>query len=138
MRILPQAMLLRWGFHDGLPVHFAAATFAGLMATICGNPVDVIKTRVMASRRSVTTPSAAASVSPSPAAPVYSGALDCIAQIMRNEGPRAFYQGVVPQFFRITGWNIVMFVSLEQLKRLLFAVSADGGVPVAAVAAPAR
>ena len=46
----------------------------------------------------------------------YKGAIDCVVQTMRHEGPRAFYQGVVPQFFRLTGWSIVMFVSFEQLK----------------------
>ncbi len=43
---------------------------------------------------------------------------------MRYEGPLAFYQGVAPQFLRLTGWSIVMFVSFEQLK--LAAQSAVG------------
>jgi len=81
------------------------------MATVIGNPVDVVKTRVMSARTVVPTSSVAS------AAPQYSGAIDCIVKTLRHEGPAAFYQGVVPQFFRITGWNIVMFVSFEQLKK---------------------
>jgi len=95
----------RFHFQEGLGTHVCAASVAGLMATIVGNPVDVIKTRIMAARASAT--------------PEYSGAFDCIAKTLRREGPAALYQGVVPQFFRITGWNIVMFVSLEQLKAAL-------------------
>ena len=100
-----------WGWRDGLATHVAAAASAGLVATLVGNPVDVVKTRVMAARRGVASmPGAAAQ---------YSGALDCIARTFATEGPRAFYQGVVPQFYRITGWNIVMFVSFEQIKSML-------------------
>jgi len=112
---------------DNLGTHVAAAATAGLMATIIGNPVDVVKTRVMAARKAAeasptaTTAAASSAAAPSTgspaAAPQYRNALDCVVKTMRHEGPAAFYQGVVPQFFRITGWNIVMFVSFEQLKR---------------------
>jgi solute carrier family 25 (mitochondrial uncoupling protein), member 8/9 len=98
------------GLADGVPVHFLSAATAGAMATVVGNPIDVVKTRVMASKRVADAGAAAG-------APQYRGAWDCIVKTMRHEGPAAFYQGVVPQFFRITGWNIVMFVSLEQLRR---------------------
>ncbi len=94
--------LLAAGARDGLPVHFASGVGAGLMATLVGNPVDVVKTRVMSSG--------------TPGAPVYRGALDCLVTTLRTEGPGAFYQGVLPQFFRLTGWSVVMFVSMEQLK----------------------
>jgi hypothetical protein len=112
---------------DNLGTHVAAAATAGLMATIIGNPVDVVKTRVMAARKAAeaspaaSTAAVSSSAAPSTgspaAAPQYRNAFDCVVKTMRHEGPAAFYQGVVPQFFRITGWNIVMFVSFEQLKR---------------------
>ena len=101
------------GWRDGLAAHVAAAAAAGAMATLVGNPVDVVKTRVMAARRQL---AGGAPLPPGAAAP-YTGALDCAARTMASEGPLAFYQGVVPQFYRITGWNIVMFVSFEQIKR---------------------
>lgn len=121
-----QHLLGAMGWKDGLHTHFAAAATAGLMATIVGNPVDVVKTRVMAARKvtagaaagaASAASTAAASAAAGASAPHYTGAIDCIVKTMRHEGPLAFYQGVVPQFFRITGWNIVMFVSLEQLKK---------------------
>ena len=101
----------KWHFREGLPVHVAAATFAGVVATIVGNPVDVVKTRVMAGKRAV--------APGEPAPRTYAGAVDCIVQTLRHEGPRAFYQGVAPQFMRITSWNIVMFVAMEQFKAAL-------------------
>ena len=102
-----------WGDHFG--THVTAAAAAGAVATLVGNPVDVVKTRVMAAR------SAAAGGAPPPpgAPPPYTGALDCAMRTLAAEGPRAFYQGVVPQFYRITGWNVVMFVAFEQIKALM-------------------
>ena len=106
-----EALIAR-GMTEGIPLHVAAATCAGLMATIIGNPIDVIKTRVMAARNA----SSAVGTGGSAAA---SGAFATIAATLREEGPAAFYKGVLPQFFRLTGWSIVMFSTLEQLRRLL-------------------
>jgi solute carrier family 25 uncoupling protein 8/9 len=102
-----EALIAR-GMSEGIPLHIAAATCAGLMATIIGNPIDVIKTRVMAARNASGGTSAAAS-----------GAFATIAATLRDEGPAAFYKGVLPQFFRLTGWSIVMFSTLEQLRKAL-------------------
>jgi solute carrier family 25 uncoupling protein 8/9 len=103
-----------YGMRDGLPLHLASAVAAGAMATVVGNPVDVVKTRVMASRRAAEGGAAAAGAGGG--AVVYRGAIDCFVSTLRAEGPRAFYQGVAPAFFRLTGWSIVMFLSLEQLQ----------------------
>lgn len=100
------------GFSDGLAVHVASGASAGLMATIVGNPVDVVKTRVMAARKAAAGGAGGAST----AAPQYTGAVDCVVKTLRTEGPGAFYYGVVPQFYRLTGWSIVMFVTYEQAK----------------------
>ena len=110
-----QWLLTSAGLHDNLGTHVIAASAAGAMATVIGNPVDVVKTRVM-SARSAAPAAVASAAAATAAAPQHSGAIDCILKTLRHEGPAAFYQGVVPQFFRITGWNIVMFVSFEQLK----------------------
>jgi solute carrier family 25 uncoupling protein 8/9 len=99
--------LYKLGFRDNLQTHILSGSVAGFMATIIGNPIDVVKTRVMAQVAG--------------SGPTYNGAIDCIMQTLRKEGPLAFYQGVVPQFYRITGWNIVMFVTLEQLKAVMAA-----------------
>ena len=96
------------GARDGLPLHIAAATTAGFAATIIGSPVDVVKTRVMAARRAAEGAGAGAGAGV--------GAFECVATMLRTEGVGAFYKGVAPAFFRLTGWSIVMFTTFEQFK----------------------
>ena len=118
-------LVYKLGVPDNLIAHFSAGAAAGLMATIIGNPVDVIKTRVMASRKAAESTIKPVSGTPPPTVNgasttpvIYKGAIDCVVQTFRNEGFMAFYQGVVPQFFRLTGWSIVMFVTFEQFKAI--------------------
>jgi len=73
---------------------------AGFNACVVGSPVDVVKTRVMN------------------AAPgVYSGPADCFMKLAKNEGITAFYKGFIPNVGRLAGWNAVMFLTLEQVKK---------------------
>ncbi|KAJ8280171.1 hypothetical protein GJAV_G00051390 [Gymnothorax javanicus] len=87
---------------DNLPCHFVAAFGAGFCTTIVASPVDVIKTRYMNS-----TPGQ------------YSSAINCAITMLTKEGPTAFYKGFMPSFLRLGSWNIVMFVSYEQIKRAM-------------------
>ena len=50
----------------------------------------------------------------------YNGVGDCVMKTIRNEGPLAFYNGFVANFMRIGTWNIAMFVTLEQVKAVVF------------------
>lgn len=83
---------------DGVPCHILCACLAGLTACIVGSPVDVLKTRIMNAPKGM-----------------YSGPLDCLAKTMQ-EGPSAFYKGFGPNVARLAGWNVVMFLTLEQVK----------------------
>lgn len=85
---------------DNMPCHFTAAFAAGFCTTIVASPVDVVKTRYMNS-----TPGQ------------YSGAINCALTMLIEEGPTSFYKGFMPSFLRLGSWNIVMFVSYEQIKR---------------------
>lgn len=87
---------------DNLPCHFCAAFAAGFCTTIVASPVDVIKTRYMNS---------------SPGQ--YNGAISCSFIMLRKEGLTAFYKGFIPSFLRLGSWNVVMFVTYEQLKRAM-------------------
>ncbi|KAL2095379.1 hypothetical protein ACEWY4_010098 [Coilia grayii] len=94
-------LILKYGLMtDNLPCHFTAAFGAGFCTTIVASPVDVVKTRFMNS-----TPGQ------------YSSAINCALTMMTKEGPTAFYKGFMPSFLRLGSWNIVMFVSYEQIKR---------------------
>lgn len=85
---------------DNMPCHFTAAFAAGFCTTIVASPVDVVKTRYMNSVPGQ-----------------YSGAINCALTMFLKEGPTAFYKGFMPSFLRLGSWNIVMFVSYEQIKR---------------------
>ncbi|KAK7386734.1 hypothetical protein VNO78_27069 [Psophocarpus tetragonolobus] len=101
-------MILEKGvMHDGLGTHVTASFAAGFVAAVMSNPVDVIKTRVMNMK-----------VKPG-AAPPYSGALDCAMKTVRVEGPMALYKGFIPTISRQGPFTVVLFVTLEQVRRLL-------------------
>ncbi|XP_010769484.1 mitochondrial uncoupling protein 2-like [Notothenia coriiceps] len=85
---------------DNLPCHFTAAFGAGFCTTVVASPVDVVKTRFMNSTDGK-----------------YRSAINCAIIMVRNEGPSAFYKGFMPSFLRLGSWNIVMFVTYEQIKR---------------------
>ncbi|XP_040195522.1 mitochondrial uncoupling protein 2-like [Rana temporaria] len=87
---------------DNLPCHFVAAFGAGFCTTVVASPVDVVKTRYMNST-----------------AGQYKNAINCAFTMAVREGSAAFYKGFMPAFLRLGSWNIVMFVSYEQLKRAM-------------------
>ncbi|KAM9728850.1 dicarboxylate carrier UCP2-like isoform 1-T2 [Menidia menidia] len=85
---------------DTLPCHFTAAFGAGFCTTVVASPVDVVKTRYMNSLPGQ-----------------YTSAMNCALTMLANEGSSAFYKGFMPSFLRLGSWNIVMFVTYEQMKR---------------------
>ncbi|XP_054793321.1 mitochondrial uncoupling protein 4-like [Prosopis cineraria] len=92
---------------DGLGTHVTASFAAGFVAALASNPVDVIKTRVMNMK-----------VEPG-AAPPYMGALDCVLKTVKAEGPMALYKGFIPTISRQGPFTVVLFVTLEQVRKLL-------------------
>lgn len=101
---LKEAILARGVMEDGLGTHVAASLGAGVVAAVASNPVDVIKTRVMNMKVE--------------AAP-YAGALDCAVKTVRTEGPMALYKGFIPTICRQGPFTVVLFVTLEQVRKLL-------------------
>ncbi|RWS25208.1 mitochondrial uncoupling protein 2-like protein [Leptotrombidium deliense] len=87
---------------DGLCCHFTSAFGAGFIATIVASPIDVVKTRFMNS-----------------AGNQYSGVLHCAKCLFMEGGFLGFYKGFTPSFMRLGTWNICMFVTFEQLKKLM-------------------
>lgn len=79
--------------------HISCAFAAGFVAVVFGSPVDVLKTRLMNATPGQKT-----------------GAFSVIADMLRNEGPLAFYKGFQVNFLRIGSWNVAMFLFLEQIK----------------------
>ncbi|KAI7842671.1 hypothetical protein COHA_003602 [Chlorella ohadii] len=97
--------LIKMGlFGDTLACHLASSVCAGFLSTVCGSPFDVVKSRMMS------------------AAPgVYSGVADAFVKTLRNDGPLAFYNGFTTNWARLGTYNVVLFVTLEQMKALIHA-----------------
>ena len=73
----------------------------GFVATCVGSPVDVVKSRVMETQK------------------VGGGRDRCVVKTARSEGVGAFYKGFIPNFGRLGSWNVVMFLTLEQVKKAM-------------------
>ncbi|KAM8898790.1 LOW QUALITY PROTEIN: dicarboxylate carrier UCP2-like, partial [Spinachia spinachia] len=100
---------------DNLPCHFLSAFGAVLCTTVTASPVDVVKTRYM-----------------NAALGQYSSVINCAAAMMTKEGLLAFYMEkcesitlffFTASFLRLCSWNMVMFVTFEQLKRAMMAAN---------------
>ncbi|KAI1903196.1 hypothetical protein AGOR_G00024720 [Albula goreensis] len=102
--LIKDALLKATPMTDDLPCHFTSAFGAGFCTTVIASPVDVVKTRYMNSAHGQ-----------------YRGALNCALTMLTKEGPTAFYKGFMPSFLRLGSWNVVMFVTYEQLKRAMMA-----------------
>ncbi|KAI3504945.1 hypothetical protein L1887_26757 [Cichorium endivia] len=92
---------------DGLGTHVTASFAAGFVAAVASNPVDVIKTRVMNMRVE------------EGVAPPYKGAVDCALKTVKAEGPMALYKGFIPTISRQGPFTVVLFVTLEQVRKIL-------------------
>ena len=77
------------------------AIAASANASLVGAPADIIKTRAM----NQTNPKESISY------------FNIARNILKNEGVPAFFKGLDAVFFRLSSWNCIMFVCLEQIKR---------------------
>ena len=104
---IKEAILEKGIMEDGMGTHVAASFTAGVVAAVASNPVDVIKTRVMNMKVEVRRP------------PLYNGAVDCLMKTVRSEGFRALYKGFLPTVSRQGPFTVVLFVTLEQVRKQL-------------------
>ncbi|XP_044143101.1 mitochondrial uncoupling protein 2 [Bufo gargarizans] len=110
--LIKDALLKSNLMSDTLPCHFTSAFGAGFCTTVIASPVDVVKTRYMNSAKGQ-----------------YQSALNCALTMVRQEGPMAFYKGFMPSFLRLGSWNVVMFVTYEQLKRAMMSARVSWEAP---------
>ncbi|XP_048042853.1 kidney mitochondrial carrier protein 1-like [Megalobrama amblycephala] len=90
---------------DTVFTHFISSFTCGLAGALASNPVDVVRTRMMNQRVLAGNP-------------LYKGTLDGLMQTWRNEGFFALYKGFWPNWLRLGPWNIIFFITFEQLKKL--------------------
>ncbi|CAH2244662.1 jg5447 [Pararge aegeria aegeria] len=103
------------GSKEHLPTNTFCAAFAGGLSSAIANPTDVLKVRMqtrLMNQRKMKDHIAKASEK------VYVGTVDCLVQTVRSEGVLALYKGFVPTWLRMGPWNIIFFITYEQLKRV--------------------
>nr|CAD7199163.1 unnamed protein product [Timema douglasi] len=98
-------------FGDRVSNHFISSFIASLGSAVASTPIDVVRTRLMNQRKLKTTSGGASTLH------IYSGSVDCLAQTVKNEGLLALYKGFIPTWVRMGPWNIIFFVTYEQLKK---------------------
>ncbi|KAK6145296.1 hypothetical protein DH2020_022116 [Rehmannia glutinosa] len=85
------------GFTDNVLTHILAGLGAGFFAVCIGSPLDVVKSRMMGDS-------------------VYKSTIDCFLKTLKSEGLIAFYKGFFLNFGRLGLWNVIMFLTLEQVR----------------------
>jgi len=110
----------RVGMADGLPLHFCASLAAGVVAAIVSTPLDVVKSRMMNATRHGQ--HGAEHI-------VYRSSLHCTALTLRNEGIRGLYKGLIPCYMRMGPQVMLMWVFVEQYRRLWNKVVPATAVP---------
>lgn len=103
-------------FGDHVANHFISSFIASLGSAVASTPIDVIRTRLM-NQRHVTMLNGGLGTATASAQKLYSGSLDCAVQTIRNEGILALYKGFIPTWVRMGPWNIIFFITYEQLKK---------------------
>ena len=133
--VVKDAILSYGLLEDGISCHFSAAVTAGFTATLVASPVDVVKTRYLHIRsikfdltsvyimkivimrvivdyflyfRFMNSPKGR-----------YKGALSCALETAKNEGFFAFYKGFNASFSRLVSWNICLWLTYEQFKKVI-------------------
>lgn len=85
---------------DGLGLHFASSFLAGTVATTLCAPFDVVKSRIMNAAGSTPT-------------------LTVISRAFKTEGATWLFKGWTPAWIRLSPNTIILFMSLEQLKKFI-------------------
>ena len=112
-------MLMNTGvFGDGIFLHFLSSMISGLVTTVSSMPVDIAKTRIQ-------------NMKTVQGKPEYSGAVDVLAKIVKNEGLFALWKGFTPYYFRVGPHTVLTFIFLEQMNvtynRVVLGKSGSGG-----------
>ncbi|XP_004400305.1 PREDICTED: brain mitochondrial carrier protein 1 [Odobenus rosmarus divergens] len=104
--ITKKHLILSGVMGDTILTHFVSSFTCGLAGALASNPVDVVRTRMMNQRAIVGH------------VDLYKGTLDGILKMWKHEGFFALYKGFWPNWLRLGPWNIIFFITYEQLKRL--------------------
>lgn len=91
-------------FKENITLHFASSMISGIITTITSMPVDIAKTRIQ-------------NMKTIDGKPEYTGALDVLGKVIRNEGPLALWKGFFPYYARLGPHTVLTFIFLEQMNK---------------------
>ncbi|XP_034948328.1 mitochondrial uncoupling protein Bmcp isoform X2 [Chelonus insularis] len=98
---------------DSVSNHFLSSFVASTASAVASTPIDVVRTRLM-NQKQINSSTCSTSHY------LYKGSVDCFFQTIKTEGVSALYKGFVPSFLRMGPWNVIFFITYEQLKKLPF------------------
>ncbi|XWS42108.1 hypothetical protein CRYUN_Cryun17cG0140500 [Craigia yunnanensis] len=87
-------------------LHLASAAEAGVLVSLCTNPIWLIKTRLQLQ-------------SPLHQSRPYSGVYDAVRTILREEGWTALYKGLGPGLLTQVSHGAIRFTAYEELRRIM-------------------
>ncbi|XP_059155340.1 kidney mitochondrial carrier protein 1-like isoform X2 [Physella acuta] len=116
--VVKKHIILSGYFGDTKETHFIASFSAGFAGALASNPIDVCKTRMMNQKVNIVTTAPAGAVSTSLPPAIYTSTMDCLVRTVKTEGITALYKGFIPNWLRLGPWNIIFFMTYEQLKHL--------------------
>ncbi|XP_011500047.1 PREDICTED: mitochondrial 2-oxoglutarate/malate carrier protein-like [Ceratosolen solmsi marchali] len=93
-------------FKENITLHFASSMISGLVTTAASMPVDIAKTRIQNMKMTKT------------GKPEYTGAIDVLTKVIRNEGLFALWTGFLPYYARLGPHTVLTFILLEQMTSL--------------------
>lgn len=91
------------GMKEGIGMHFCASMMSGFVTTLVSMPVDIAKTRIQNMKPGVD------------GRMPYSGSLDVLVKVSKQDGVLALWKGFLPYFFRLGPHTVITFMLLEQL-----------------------
>eukprot|EP00826_Nyctotherus_ovalis_P045411 TRINITY_DN5030_c0_g1_i2.p1 TRINITY_DN5030_c0_g1~~TRINITY_DN5030_c0_g1_i2.p1 ORF type:complete len:250 (-),score=54.14 TRINITY_DN5030_c0_g1_i2:132-881(-) len=100
--------------NDALPLLNGA--FSRLIATSLMYPLTTVRTRLQKKQYTLQD---LTKVAPEKGEILYKGNIDCFKKIVRNEGLRGFYKGLVPNLFRVVPANGIFFFIYEHVNKFL-------------------
>ena len=89
---------------EGPVLHLAASVVAAFLSSTFSVPADVVMTRFQTGKQLGRN---------------YSGVLDCVATMAREEGPAVFFRGWVPLFSRVAPLYVLYLPAYEQFRKML-------------------
>ncbi|CAL1544427.1 unnamed protein product [Lymnaea stagnalis] len=103
---------------DTKETHFLASFTAGFAGALASNPIDVCKTRMMNQNVNIVAAVPAGVVSTPVQPAIYTSTTDCLIRTVKTEGVSALYKGFIPNWLRLGPWNVIFFMTYEQLKHV--------------------